>query len=268
MLKAAVFFGPNFGAEAFVVPELMLPTAVEALLDRVTTVPYRLFSSAFTFSQNLPLLFAVADGRPPLFASAVLRSVQKVPLAGCGAPVACRLFSSASSASQNFAFWPRWTTVPVRLFSSASRASQNAPWGRVLPLVPETTEPAVEKPLFCCLFASSLARSCMKDCCLVVMLSLTIFCGSERNCWMKSVLLSNFCADGDVMSFCTAIAPDLNVSSCWAGSKNESSVSPLADVDRLFACLPACKPALLMSSVPDCTACLLMLFQKRFGRSP
>jgi len=234
----------DLGPEPLVEVDLTEATAVEALLDTVITEPYRPFSSALTLSQKFP--FFAREGWF-FFSSAALRSCQKVP------PLDADV-----------------TDPPCLFFSSASRFVQNVPVGflatAVWPVVAGLTLPGVG--FWSCRLASSPASCCMKFCCWFDMLSVTNFCGSERNCWMKSARFNTFWVDGEVSSFETAIAPALNVSSWWDGSKKESRVKPLSEVDTDLTSFRACDPALLMSSVPDCKACLLMLFQNRWGRSP
>jgi len=164
------FRGPSFGTEPFVEVESTDATAVEASLDSVTTVPYRLFSSVFKSSQKLPLPLPLEIGAVLLF-SAASRSCQNVPF--CFLPAVdlgpdttdpCRLFSSASSFDQK-----------VPLLTDAPLVMRLTPFGAKLELFTSVIRPR-------CLLASSSASCCMKFCCLFVMLSVTIPCGSDRNC--------------------------------------------------------------------------------------
>lgn len=200
--------------------------------------------------QNVPFFTGAL-----FFSSAALRSCQNVPF--FREPFFCS--SAAFRSCQNVPL-DRWlavdmdpdTTEPCRLFSSAFKSDQNVPFLATAPFVTGLTVlPGIPVILPCCRRASSSANCCMKFCCLEVMLSVTIFCGSDRNCCMKSARLSSVCAEGELSSLCTAIAPALKVSTCWDGSKKESSVSPLRDVPMDLASFPACTLALLISSEPD-----------------
>merc|ERR1712230_43762 len=122
-------------------------TAVEASLDRVTTVPYRLFSSVFKSSQKLPLEIGAV-----LLFSAASRSCQNVPF--CFLPAVdlgpdttdpCRLFSSASSFDQK---------VPVPFLADTPFVMRLTPFGARLRML--FTSVILPR----CLLASSSASCC------------------------------------------------------------------------------------------------------------